>query len=132
MIVFDLGAGTGTIIFAAAIEAHEKNLDTKFVAIDINFLLCWIMKIKRLFHPNRANIEIIQADLFTFDYASKAKPFNNISYYMYVSPWFTNPLAQLIQDQGHHSQILSYYYPIKGLKEKKLIDGAHPIYLYTT
>ncbi len=36
-IVFDLGAGSGRVIFAAARKAHELGLDTKFVAIDINW-----------------------------------------------------------------------------------------------
>ena len=46
-IIIDLGAGTGTVIFAAAHEAHKRGLNTHFVAIEINFILTAIMHIKK-------------------------------------------------------------------------------------
>ncbi len=133
-IVYDLGAGTGTVIFSAAAEAKKRGLNTKFVAIDINFILTAIMHLKRLFHPNKKHIQIVTADLFKYDYKKpKSKDYSQTTYYMYVSPWYTDPMAQLIKDAGTKAHIVSYYYPIKKvLKQKNHIAAGHDIYMYET
>lgn len=129
-IVLDLGAGTGTVIFAAALDAHRKGLDTKFLAIDINFTLVAWMHLRRLFHPNRDNIVIMQRDLFKTDYRELTKAFDHITYYLYVSPWLTEKIARTIEKTRLSARIVSYFYPIEHLKAEKVFSGKHKIYQY--
>ena len=63
-VIFDLGAGDGIVIFAAAKEALQKKLNTKFIAVEINPILIFILHLRRLFHSNKRNIKIIRADIF--------------------------------------------------------------------
>ncbi|CAN5229770.1 hypothetical protein BH09PAT2_BH09PAT2_02730 [soil metagenome] len=129
-VVLDLGAGTGTVIFAAAREAHKKGLTTKFIAIDINFILVGIMWFHNLFHPNRKNIQVVMADLFKYDYEKATKGFKNVTYFMYVSPWFTDPMADLVKNIGRNIHFVTYFYSIKNLKEKKRLEGLHSTFIY--
>jgi len=129
-IVFDLGAGTGTVIFAAATEAHKKGLNTKFIAIDINFVLSTVMHIRRMFHPNAAHIEIKSEDLFKFKYTDAVKSFKHLTFYMYVSPWYTDPMTQTIIDIKKSAHIVSYFYPIKMLKAVAHHKGENGIFVY--
>ncbi len=62
--IIDLGAGDGIVIFKAAEEALNKNLKTKFIAIDINPILVFIMNIRRLFHPNKKTF-ILLGEIFS-------------------------------------------------------------------
>ncbi|MBP9690493.1 hypothetical protein KBD81_00270 [Candidatus Woesebacteria bacterium] len=129
-IVFDLGAGSGRVIFAAARKAHELGLDTKFVAIDINIVLNVYMQLRKLFHPNGSNIEIVAADLFKYDYKKAMKKYEHAVFYMYVSPWYTDPMTQVILDTKKPASIISYYYPVKMLRARAHIEGENDLYTY--
>lgn len=129
-VVIDLGAGTGTVIFAAATEAHKKGLNTEFVAIDINFLLVIFMWIRTWFHPHRKHITVMQGDLFKMDYERMIEPYRNIMFYMYVSPMVTDTFAQLIKDTKRASSLLSYRYPVKRMKPVETTGGEHKLYSY--
>lgn len=130
-IVIDLGAGTGTVIFAAAEEAHKRNLSTQFVAIEINFILTAIMHIKTLFHPHKKHIQIITADLFTYNYKQLlSKKYNQTTYYMYVSPWFTDEMAKIVKNIGNNVHFVTYFYPIKKMTATKILQGLHTTFIY--
>ncbi len=129
-IVFDLGAGSGRVIFAAARKAQELGLDTQFVAIDINFVLGFYMQFRRMFHPNAKNIQIVAADLFKYDYKKAMKKYENAVFYMYVSPWYTDPMTQVILDTNHPASIVSYYYPVKMLRARARIEGENDLFTY--
>lgn len=130
-IIIDLGAGSGTVIFAAAEEAHKKNLNTQFVAIEINVILTAIMHIKKLFHPNKKHIQIITADLFTYDYKTLvSKDFSQTTYYMYVSPWFTDLMAEIVKNSGNNVHFVTYFYPIKKMTATKILQGLHTTFIY--
>src|SRR3989338_5627967 len=94
--LIDLGAGDGIIIFAAARKALEKNLNTQFVAIDINPILIFILHLRRFFHKNKKSIKIISADMFNTPlttYTQRSvhignKETLNVTVYLYISPWF--------------------------------------------
>lgn len=128
--VLDLGAGDGTIIFAAATKAYQDKLNTYFIAIDINPILIAYMWIRRLFHPNKANIKLILGDMFKIDYATLLKKYSQHVFYIYISPWFTEATAQMIHDQKLKARIVSYFYPIENKKEDEKIKGIHDIYIY--
>lgn len=128
--VIDLGAGDGTIIFAAATKAYQDNLNTQFFAIDVNPILIAYMWIRRLFHPNKINIKLILGDMFKIDYATLLKKYSPRVFYIYISPWFTKATAQMIHDQKLNARIVSYFYPIENKKEDEKIKGIHDIYIY--
>ncbi|QQS43330.1 hypothetical protein IPM65_04165 [Candidatus Roizmanbacteria bacterium] len=129
-VIIDLGAGSGTVIFAAATEAHKKGLNTEFIAIDINFLLVIFMWMRSWFHPHRNHITVLQGDLFKMDYERMIEPYQNILFYMYVSPWVTDTLAELIQETKKPVSLLSYRYPVKKMKPIETAGGEHKLYSY--
>ncbi|PIZ66427.1 hypothetical protein COY14_00365 [Candidatus Roizmanbacteria bacterium CG_4_10_14_0_2_um_filter_36_9] len=129
-VILDLGAGDGTIIFAAATKAYQDKLNTYFIAIDINPVLIAYMWIYRFFHPNKANIRLILGDMFKIDYAPMLKKYSQRVFYIYISPWFTEATAHTIQDQKLNARIVSYFYPIENKREDEKIKGIHDIYIY--
>jgi len=131
-VVLDLGAGDGTVIFAAATKAHQANLNTQFYAIDVNPILIAYMWIRRLFHPNKANITLILGDMFNIDYATMLKKHSHRVFYIYISPWFTEATAHMIAEQKLAATIVSYFYPIENKKEDKKIKGIHDIFIYNS
>ncbi|PJE62222.1 hypothetical protein COU87_00560 [Candidatus Roizmanbacteria bacterium CG10_big_fil_rev_8_21_14_0_10_39_12] len=129
-VVIDLGAGDGTVIFAAAQKAYQDKLNTYFIAIDINPILIAYMWIGRLFHPNKANIRLILGDMFKVDYAPMLKKYSQRVFYIYISPWFTEATSHMIHDQKLKSRIVSYFYPVQDKKEDQKIKGVHDVYIY--
>lgn len=85
-VFYDLGAGDGVVVFAAASVAHKNGLSARFIAYEINPYLLLVMRIRRLFHPNRANIEVRRGDIFSTDYPLSAH--KKITFFTYISPWF--------------------------------------------
>lgn len=63
---------------------------------------------------------------------SKAmKQFNNVTIYLYISPWFLDKVAKKILQEFPNAKIVSYMYPIKSLKKKeKVINGKKSIFVY--
>lgn len=130
--IIDLGAGDGIVVFNAAQKAMNKNLSTKFIAIDINPILVCIMNIRRLFHPNKKNIHIVMGDFFKMDFNSLTlEPVNNIMFYLYISPWLLEKTLSIIKKTPGKKNIVSYFYPIKSLKPKTHIKGVNNLYTYT-
>jgi|GEM_PF-582237 len=142
--IIDLGAGDGIVIFNAAKKAYEEKLNTQFVAVDINPILVLVMNIRRLFHPNRKNIYIVMEDMFKDNFKLKIenlisnfKPasrgefqISNYVFYLYISPWLLNRALKVIKQYDGNKNIVSYFYAIKSLKEKKKLQGIHSVYLY--
>jgi len=129
-VVLDLGAGNGTVIFAAAKKAYEKRINTQFYAIDINIFLILYMWVRRLFHPNKSNIKLVYGDIFKVNYKNILKKYSHVVFYIYISPWFTAVTHQIIKEQKIKAQIVSYFYPIENAKEDQKIKGVHNIYIY--
>ncbi len=131
-VVYDLGAGDGTVVFGAAAATLDKNLNTQFVAVDINPILVLIMQLKKLFHPNKKNIIIIWHDLFKLD-LTRLSIINHPSstVYLYVSPWFLEKIVHYVKKQMPRFNIVSYMYDINSLKKsEKMILGHKKIFLY--
>ena len=131
--VIDLGAGTGTVIFPTALEAYNKKLPIKFVAIEIHPLLIFILHLKRLFHPNKNNIKIIRADIFNMDFnnllSSTLHPPPSI-FYLYVGREALRRLKEQLSKLPAGTRIISYMYPIEGKKADVELSGVHKIYSY--
>lgn len=131
--VVDLGAGDGIVIFEAAKQSFDNKLNTRFIAIEINPILILILHIKRLLHPNRSNICILKSNIFslnlqqllTFDLCP-------LTCYLYISPWFIEKVVQNILLQQPKASFVSYYYPIKSLKDKEIKNhGINSIFQYS-
>jgi len=129
-IIVDLGAGDGVVIFKSAEQALKENLNTKFVAIDINPVLVFIMNIRRLFHPNKKNIKIIHENMFTFNFKNFINFNKFTTFYLYVSPWLLEKTLTIIKNVPGNKNIVSYFYPIKSLKPKTQTKGIHNLYTY--
>lgn len=130
-IIYDLGAGSGTVILEAAKYAKQKNLNTQFIAIEINPILVLILNLKKLLHVNRENIKIIWADLFKYKFEMPNPQFNNVTIYLYASPWLLEKIIKHVQTQFQRFSAVSYMYPIKSLKKKeKVVSGENKIFVY--
>ncbi len=147
-VVYDLGAGDGVVIFSAASVAKQKKYNTKFIAVEINPVLIGIMHLRRLLHPNRKNIQIVCADIFSMRYTLylPAGRRGDIRYTMfaYISPWylervFANCKSQISPDSSksriptsrrENFKFISYFYPVPKLKSSRTIKGAHNTYIY--
>lgn len=135
-IIIDLGAGDGAVVFEAAKVSKRQGLSTRFIALEINPVLIVILYFRWLFHPNKKQISIVWGDMFVIDYKkqistdlARLKPI--ITFYLYISPWLIEKAIKPIQKQIPACQLVSYYYPIKSLKQKeKMLAGIHNIYIY--
>jgi len=132
--IVDLGAGDGLVIFQAAKQSFKKKLNTTFVAVEINIVLILILYLRRLFHPNRKNIKIIWGDFFKVT----IKQCNNVTIYLYVSPWLINKIIENWKLKIENFSVVSYMYPIKkphfalpaSRGKQKIIQGKNKIFIY--
>ena len=137
--ILDLGAGDGTVIFAAAKKAYQDNLNTQFFAIDVNPILIAYMWLRRLFHPNKKNIKIVQDDIFKMDFSrytqcTDAKFCVSTTFYLYISPWFLEKTILNIKNQVSKFSVVSYMYPLKfkaDFNKFKVINGKNKIHIYS-
>lgn len=131
--VVDLGAGDGIVIFRAADSAYSKALNTQFFAVEINPILLLILSIRRFFHPNKKNIHVMKADMFTMNYSSLAASHQSLTFYIYISPWHIQKTMQNIEKQLKKFDVVSYFYQVKCLSHHKEImeEGVHMLYSYT-
>lgn len=126
-VIFDFGAGDGIIIFEAAREAFRLHINTKFVAIEMNPILAFILHMRRLMHPNKKNIKIVCRDMFKVDYTQFASNDTSITVYIYVSPRFIPTIVKSVQKQFKHFELVSYYYPIEKNSSPES-KGRHDVY----
>lgn len=130
--IFDLGAGDGIVIFEAAKSAFKRNLNTKFVAVEINPVLILILHLRCLLHPNRKNVKILRDDIFKMDF-NKLLILNSsfLTFYLYISPWFLEKTVSNVKRQINRFNIISYMYSIESLKKKeRIIQGKNKIFIY--
>lgn len=129
--VYDLGAGGGAVIFAAARTAFERNLNTKFIAVEINPFLILYLKGAALFHPDRNNISVIYGDIFKMHYPDS----KNLTFFTYISPWYMETVFENISRHISSFHFVSYFYALPEklqLKPEKTVAGVHSIFEYKT
>lgn len=129
--IVDLGAGDGIIIFEAAQQAFLNKLATQFYAVEINPILLLVLHIRRLLHPNKANIHIIKRDMFTMAYDDILKG-GSVTFYLYISPWFIEKTVNNIARQVPRFNLVSYFYRVTCLPHhtEKQKQGIHSLYTY--
>lgn len=129
--VIDLGAGTGTVIFALAHHAHRYDLPVRLVAVEINPVLVLILHLKRLIHPCRKQIVIVWTDLFTTSYSTLTASGRKTTVYLYVSPRLLTRISKKIQEDLPQARVVSYMYSLPDRSPRRTIrTGNHPIFLY--
>jgi 16S rRNA A1518/A1519 N6-dimethyltransferase RsmA/KsgA/DIM1 with predicted DNA glycosylase/AP lyase activity len=129
--VIDLGAGDGFIIFAAAQVAYDKKLNTKFIAVELNPLLCLVLHIRRLFHKNRKNIHVVMGNIFTMNYSSILPKFKTeLTFYLYISPWHIKKTIEAIKKYVSRFTVVSYMYEVPDRKHVQKAIGIHKVYKY--
>lgn len=131
--IIDLGAGDGIVIFKAAERALQNKLNTKFIAVEINPVLLLVLHIRRLLHPNRKNIKIVNTDIFSMNYSQlTTNHYPLTTFYIYISPWFIEKTVLNITKQIKNFDLVSYFYQVKCLPKYKeeLKEGVHKIYRY--
>lgn len=129
-IFIDLGSGTGEIIFPLAHKAYQKKLETKLITVEINPILLIILFLKRFFHPNKKNIVIQKQDMFSLKLILPKK--SRLIFYAYSSPKFLPKLIKSLKKNFAHFEFISYLYPLKNKKPKKIIKGKNnPSYFYS-
>ena len=147
--VIDLGAGDGIVIFEAAKSSYLKKFNTKFIAVEINPVLILVLYLRRFFHPNKKNIQIVKDDIFKINIKNKIskikttdqklniktmKQLNNVTIYLYISPWFLEKTVSNIKSQISKFSVVSYMYPlkVKGIFTKvSAIKGKNQIFIYS-
>lgn len=126
-IIYDLGAGDGVVIFAAASCAWQKKLNTQFIAIEVNPVLFAVLWLRRLAHPNRARIGIIYGDIFTMNFKRRAK---HQTFFAYISPWYLERVVKNCTRQMRSFCFVSYFYPLPHLRPTTVAHGQHNVYRY--
>lgn len=130
-VIIDLGAGSGFIIFEAAKLTQEKKLNTQFIAVEINPILYLILRFRRFFHKNKKSIKIIYGNMFSMNYSKIfPKHKSQITFYLYISPWFLKKAIEAIQKYRKDFYIISYMYAIPNRREVRKIKGKNDIYVY--
>lgn len=128
--VIDLGAGDGIVIFEAASHAFSKNLNTTFIAVEINPLLVLVLYLRRYAHPNKRKIQIVWGDMFKKELPQLS---GLTTYFIYISPWHIQQLVKKISTKRKGTELISYFYPAsKGgrLRLKEVFQGKNTVYKY--
>ena len=131
--IVDLGAGDGIVIFKAAERTLQNKLDTKFIAVEINPILLLVLHLRRLLHPNRKNIKIVNTDIFSMNYSQlTTNHYPLTTFYIYISPWFIEKTVTNISKQMSNFELVSYFYQVKCLPKHTEVckEGIHKIYTY--
>ena len=132
--VIYLAAGDAIVIFKAADNAFRKNLNTKFIAVEINPILILILHLRRLFHPNKKNIKIVHDDIFKMNFSELTmKQSNNVTIYLYISPWFIEKVIKNCKLKIKNFSVVSYMYPLKNMTafaKATVVKGKNSIFVY--
>lgn len=131
-VIFDLGAGDGIVLLEAAKKAYKEQKNTRFVAVEINPMLVFIITLRTLYHPNRKNIKVVWGDMFKLDYDRlMTRWYYSAVFYLYISPWLLEKTLRQIMQSSPKKRIVSYMYAIKPLADiEKSERGIHKVFVY--
>lgn len=118
MTVYDLGAGDGRLLFAAAAKGATA------IGIEINPYLVLYIRIRAFFSPYRAQIRVIWGNLWT------TKLQNADRVFIYLIPWRMETLAKKLSKElkpGSRIVTNSFIFPKWHIAES---DRTNHIYVY--
>lgn len=116
--LFDLGAGTGAVLFRAA------DRGATVVGVEVEPLRVLILRLRRRMHPARDRITISWGNLFDLDFRSATV----VAVFLWpeamrrLRPHFEEQLAP-------GSRIVSHYHPLPGYRPAE-VDAGQKVYLY--
>ena len=87
-----------------------------------------------MFHPNKKNIKIVYGDIFRMDFSRLIiKQWNNITIYLYISPWYLEKTIENCKLQIENLCIVSYMYPLTNkttFAKASAVKGKNSIFIY--
>lgn len=116
--VFDLGAGTGAVLFRAA------NLGATVVGVEVEPVRVAILRLRRRFHPARDHITLHWGNLFELDFRRATVVA------VFLWPEAMRRLRPLFESQlGNGSRVVSHYHLLPGYTPD-VTDRTQKVYLY--
>ncbi len=118
-VVFDLGAGTGSLLFRAA-----RGRGARAVGVEIEPLRVAVMRLRRRSGPAADRITVHWGNLFGLDYREATV--------VVVFLWggvMARLKPRLEAELPSGSRVVSYWHPVPGWEPSE-IDREHRIYLY--
>ena len=117
--VYDLGAGTGAIVFRA-VRAHGARV----VAVEVEPLRVAILKLRRLLRQDRDRIEVRWANLFALDLA----PATVVALFLWPGA-MERLRAQMERSLAPGTRVVSHWHPVPGWTPVAT-DAIHRVFLY--
>lgn len=118
-IVYDLGAGTGAIVFAAA-----RSYQARVVGVEVEPLRVLILRLRRWWGGPRDRVTIVWGNIFETDLRSA----NVVTAFLW--PGAMNRLKPLLEEQlAAGARVVSHWHPVPGW-EPEVVDSVLRVYLY--
>lgn len=118
-VVFDLGAGTGAVVFRAARERGAA-----VVGVEVEPLRVLILRLRRRLGPNPERIRLVWGNLFDLDF----RPATVVALFLW--PEAMRRLRPLFDAQlKPGARVVSHYHPLPGYRPTAT-DSAAKVYLY--
>lgn len=117
--VYDLGAGTGAIVFAAA-----RSYQARVVGVEVEPLRVLILRFRAWWGGPRDRISILWGNIFDTD----LRPANVVTAFLW--PGAMNRLKPRLESQlAPGTRVVSHWHPIPGW-EPEVVDSGLRVYLY--
>jgi SAM-dependent methyltransferase len=117
--VYDLGAGTGAVVFRAARERGARA-----VGVEVEPIRMLILRLRRRFGPSGERVTLVWGDLFALDF----RPASVVAVFLWpeamrrLRPVFDAQLAP-------GARVVSHYHPLPGCAPDA-VDGPAKVFLY--
>ena len=117
--VYDLGAGTGALVFRAA-----RTYRARVVGIEVEPIRVLILRLRRRFGANADRITIRWGDLFRLDF----RPATVVTAFLWPGA-MERLRPKFEQELGSGARVVSHCHPIRGWTPERY-DKATDVYLY--
>ncbi|MGI0132424.1 MAG: SAM-dependent methyltransferase [Thermoplasmata archaeon] len=117
--LYDLGAGTGAIVFRAARERGAR-----VVGVEVEPVRVLILRLRRLIGGPRDRVRIVWGNLRRFDLSGATV----VAVFLWP-PMMEVLKTRFVEDLPAGTRIVSYWHPIEGWTPS-VVDGRRRVYLY--
>jgi ribosomal protein L11 methylase PrmA len=118
-LVYDLGAGTGAIVFRAA-----RIYRARAVAVEVEPLRVLILRARRALGPFPDRVTVVWRDFFRMDF----RPATVVTAFLWPGA-MARLGPKLVQELPEGARVVSYYHPMPGWTAE-LHDTETDVYLY--